>query len=83
MVERKGKVIRRKRVVTKPQECFFCKEKKVPNYADVQVLQRYTVNRGKIMSPMRSGVCSKHQRRLTSAIKYARHLALLPFVGGE
>lgn len=74
---------RRRRVAAVPQECYFCKEKKAPAYSDVQVLQKYTVNRGKIVSRTRSGICAKHQRRLTSAIKYARHLALLPFVGGE
>lgn len=74
---------RRRRVAPVPQECYYCKENKVPVYSEVQILQRYTLNRGKIMSRMRSGICSKHQRRLTSAIKYARHLALLPFVGSE
>ncbi|MBU4016851.1 30S ribosomal protein S18, partial [Patescibacteria group bacterium] len=73
----------RRRVVTVPHECYYCKEKKVPTYAEVQVLQRFTLNRGKIMSRTRSGICAKHQRRLTSAIKYARHLALLPFVGSD
>ncbi len=77
------KTNRRRKIVQVPQECYFCKENKVPAYAEVQVLQRYTLNRGKIMSRTRSGICSKHQRRLTSAIKYARHLALLPFVGSE
>lgn len=74
---------RRKRVAQAPQECYYCKEKKVPAYSEVGVLQRFTLNKGKIMSRTRSGICAKHQRRLTSAIKYARHLALLPFVGGE
>lgn len=80
---RERKTNRRRRVIAAPQECYYCKEKKVPAYAEVSVLQRFTVNRGKIMSRTRSGICAKHQRRLTSAIKYARHLALLPFVGGE
>lgn len=82
MAEKK-RINRRRRVVAVPHECFYCKEKKVPAYADVQVLQKFTLNRGKIMSRTRSGICAKHQRRLTSAIKYARHLALLPFVGSE
>jgi len=74
---------KRRRVQQVPQECFFCKEKKAPSYADVSVLQRFVSDRGRILARSRSGTCAKHQRRLTSAIKYARHLALLAFVGGE
>jgi small subunit ribosomal protein S18 len=81
MVERKK--IKRRRAIAVPRECYFCKEKTVPAYGEVSVLQRFTTDRGKIAARTRSGICAKHQRRLTSAIKYARHLALLPFVGGE
>lgn len=62
------------------KDCAFCKEKKEPNYADVEVLRRYLTERGKIIGRSRSGVCAKHQRKLTTAIKHARHLALLPFI---
>lgn len=82
MAEKK-KQVRRRRVQEAPKGCFYCKEKKAPDYSEVSVLQRFTSDRGKILSRTRTGVCAKHQRRLTSAIKYARHLALLPFVGGE
>jgi small subunit ribosomal protein S18 len=81
MVERKQ--TKRRRIQAVPQECYFCKEKKVPDYSDISVLQRFVTDRGKIIARSRSGVCAKHQRRLTTAIKYARHLALLAFVGGE
>ena len=77
------KKFKKRRVQSAPQECYFCKEKKVPDYTDISVLQKFVSERGKILSRARSGVCSKHQRRLSSSIKYARHLALLPFVGGE
>ncbi|MDP3987703.1 MAG: 30S ribosomal protein S18 [Candidatus Levybacteria bacterium] len=63
-----------------PKNCYFCKEKIEPYFLDTEVLQRYLTERGKIIGRARSGICSKHQRALTLSIKYARHLALLPFV---
>jgi small subunit ribosomal protein S18 len=53
---------------------------KVIDYKDVDRLRRYITDRAKIEPPRRSGVCAKHQRALSTAIKRARHLALLPFV---
>jgi len=82
MAEKKRET-KRRRVVQAPRTCYFCKEKKTPVYSEVSVLQKFTSDRGKILARVRSGTCAKHQRRLTSAIKHARHLALLPFVGGE
>jgi small subunit ribosomal protein S18 len=62
--------------------CSFCKSGSVPNYKDVEGLKRFTTERGKIVSRARSGVCSAHQRKLSTSIKRARILALLPFVPG-
>lgn len=59
--------------------CFFCQSKTKPSYTDVAVLRRYLTDRAKILPKLRSSLCSKHQRRVTREIKYARHLALLPF----
>ena len=61
--------------------CSFCAEK-VENidYKDVNKLKRYVSERAKIVPRRMTGVCSKHQRRLTVAIKRARHLALMPYV---
>jgi len=70
-----------KKKITVPKTCFFCDEKKNPWYSDTSSLQKFTTDRGKIIVRTRSGLCAKHQRRLTVAIKNARHLALLPFVG--
>lgn len=70
---------RRKKLIVN-KKCFFCEEKKEPKYADTEVLQRFVTERGKIIGRARSGVCAKHQRRLSLAIKYARHLSLIPFV---
>jgi small subunit ribosomal protein S18 len=63
-----------------PKKCFFCDEKKTPSFGDIAVLQRFTTERGKIISRARSGLCAKHQKVLTNQVKYARHLALLPFI---
>lgn len=72
-----------KKRITVPRTCYFCKESKTPWYSDVSSLQKFVSDRGKIIGRTRTGLCAKHQRRLTSAVKHARHLALMPFVGGE
>lgn len=71
---------RPKKKIVAPKECYFCKENKMPQYADAVTLQNFLTDRGKITPRSRNGLCALHQRRLTHAIKYARHLALLPFV---
>ena len=70
----RGKFFRRKKV------CKFCTEKidAVP-YRDVRLLQGFVAERGKIVPRRLTGVCTRHQRRLTRAIKQARNIALLPF----
>lgn len=68
------KYFRRKKV------CKFCVEKiDVINYKDVRLLQQFVAERGKIVPRRLTGVCTPHQRRLTTAIKQARNIALLPF----
>lgn len=71
---------RRKRKIIVPKDCYFCKPSTEPSFWDIQVLQRFLTERGKITPGARNGVCSKHQKALGLNIKYARHLALLPFV---
>ena len=71
---------KRARARKSTQECLFCKEKKSPSFEDTQTLQKFLTERGKIIGRMRSGLCSKHQKDLAREIKYARHLAFLPFV---
>ena len=61
--------------------CSFCVEHvKHIDYKDYERLRRYVSDRAKIEPRRKSGVCAKHQRALSNAIKRARHLALLPFV---
>lgn len=62
-----------------PTNCPFCAQKTVPSYKDYKTLSMYLSERAKIIGIARSGVCSRHQRALTIAIKRARHLSLLPF----
>ncbi len=59
--------------------CFFCQSKTMPSYTDIVTLRRYQTDRAKILTKLKSNLCSKHQRRVTKQIKYARHLSLLPF----
>ena len=63
-----------------PRNCPFDKEKTNPNFMDVKSLEKYVSERGKILGAARTGLCALHQRRVTKAVKLARHLALLPFV---
>jgi small subunit ribosomal protein S18 len=68
------KFFRRKKV------CRFCVEKIDDiNYKDVRLLQQFVAERGKIVPRRLTGVCTPHQRRLSTAIKRARNIALLPF----
>ncbi len=63
-----------------PRNCPFCATKINPNFLDVKQLEKYVTERGKILSAARTGICTLHQRRVTIAVKHARHLALLPFI---
>ena len=68
------KFFRRKKV------CKFCTEKiDAISYRDVRLLQGFVAERGKIVPRRLTGVCTRHQRRLSLAIKQSRNIALLPF----
>jgi small subunit ribosomal protein S18 len=59
--------------------CAFCLEKtKTIDYKDRALLTRFLTERGRIKSRRKTGTCARHQRRLATAVKRARHLALLP-----
>ncbi len=69
------------RFAPRRKACYFCSEKSGGiDYKDVDLLRRFVSDRGKIRPRRQTGVCAKHQRQLTVAIKRARHMALLPFV---
>lgn len=60
--------------------CRLCDQKtRTVDYKDERVLKRFVTDRGKIIPRRMSGMCTRHQRMLTRAIKRARHIALLPY----
>jgi small subunit ribosomal protein S18 len=65
----------------KKKVCRFCKNKvEQVDYKDISVLRKFLTDRGKIFPRRTSANCAKHQRQLATAIKRARHMALLPYV---
>ena len=65
---------------SKKKVCTFCMDKSGSiDYKDVNKLRKFITERGKILPRRISGTCAKHQRELTSSIKRARNIALLPF----
>lgn len=60
--------------------CSFCVDKiEQVDYKDVQRLKKYVTERGKILPRRITGNCAGHQRQLTTAIKRARQIALMPY----
>jgi small subunit ribosomal protein S18 len=69
-IERRGKI----------KVCKFCENKDFDfNYKNEKKLRNYITERGKILPRRMSGTCAKHQRKLTTAIKRARYMGILPF----
>ena len=63
------------------KQCFFCSQNvKVIDYKDADLLKRFVSSQAKIINPKHTGVCAKHQRQLSQAIKRARIMGFLPFV---
>ena len=60
--------------------CQFCADKNTAiDYKDVETLKKYVTERGKILPRRSTGACAMHQRGITTAVKRARIVALLPF----
>ncbi len=71
----------RSRYAPSRRVCAFCANKsEVVDYKEPGKLHGYITDRGKIAPRRRTGTCAKHQRILATAIKRARHLALLPYI---
>jgi small subunit ribosomal protein S18 len=67
--------------ILKTKQCPFCaNNQKTVDYKDIETLKAYLDSHGRINHNKRSAVCSRHQRSLSTAIKRARSLALLPFL---
>ncbi len=73
---------KKRRVFHRRKVCRFCADTSLTiDYKDSKTLKYFTTERGKIIPRRITGTCAAHQRSLTHAIKRARAIALLPFVG--
>lgn len=71
-----------RRFFARPRVCPFCSEKNMKiDYKQVEVLRRFVTDDGKIRPRRQTGTCARHQRALATAVKRARHIALLPYAG--
>ena len=65
------------------KSCPFCETRvHFVDYKDDRTLGRFITDHGKSLPSSLSGVCSRHQRQLATAIKRARYLALIPYIRG-
>ena len=72
----------KKRVYKAQSKCRFCRDKvRDLDYKDTAALQKLVTTQGKLFSRKRSGNCAYHQRSARKALKRARFMALMPFVG--
>ncbi|MEK9194301.1 MAG: 30S ribosomal protein S18 [Patescibacteria group bacterium] len=63
------------------RQCVFCSQNiKEISYKDIGTLRRFVSGQAKIIDPVHTGICAKHQRKLSTSIKRARIMGLLPFV---
>ena len=73
-------VRRKRRTFARRKICRFCVDSDLKiDYKDSKTLRYFVTERGKIVPRRISGNCAKHQRELTTAIKRARQIALLPY----
>jgi len=73
---------RRKKIFHRRKVCRFCADSSlIIDYKDPKVLAGFVTERGKIIPSRISGTCNKHQRALSLAVKRARTIALMPYVG--
>lgn len=76
-MEKTERVVRKK---ARRKICHFCADRvEEIDYKDVARLRKFVSERAKILPRRATGTCAKHQRELTTAIKRARQIALLPY----
>jgi len=64
------------------RQCIFCSQNtQHVDFRDVESLRPYVSRAAKIIDPKHTGVCARHQRMIATAVKRARVMGLLPFVG--
>ena len=74
--------VKKYRKPSKKKVCAFCVAgEKTIDYKDIAKIRKYVTEKGKILPRRQTGVCSYHQRELANAIKRARNMALLPYLG--
>ncbi len=73
---------RRPQQVRTRRVCMFCADNaKQIDYKQTDMLKRFLTERGQIRPRRKTSLCTKHQRRLSTAVKRARFMALLPYTG--
>ncbi len=78
MAERRERPARGRKA--RKKVCAFCVDKiQLIDYKDISKLRKFVSERGKILPRRITGNCAKHQRQLTTAVKRARQIALLPY----
>ena len=81
-VKEEKPVVKKFRKPSKKKVCALCVAgEKTIDYKDVAKIRKYITEKGKILPRRQTGVCAHHQRELALAIKRARNIALLPYVG--
>lgn len=76
------KFVKKPKRVARKKVCLFCADRsKKIDYKDVATLRRFVTEKGKIVPRRQTGTCAMHQREVTTAVKRARNMALLPFRG--
>lgn len=84
MIGRKEGRKTKRRLYVRKKVCRFCADATLQiNYKDPRQLKYFITERGKIIPRRISGNCAKHQRKITLAVKRARHLALMPYTNME
>ncbi|HZT35494.1 MAG TPA: 30S ribosomal protein S18 [Nitrososphaera sp.] len=63
------------------KQCYFCTNNmNYLDYKNVEMLKRFLNPHARIMGHNRTGICSRHQRKLAMSVKHARFLGLLPYI---
>ncbi len=80
--EERPVVVRKYRRMGRKKVCNFCVDKVDSiDYKDVNKLKKYITEKGKIIPRRQTGTCSLHQRKLATAIKRSRYMALIAYIG--
>ena len=67
------------RNINELKQCYFCtSSRSVIDYKEAEVLRRFMSSQARIYPRRKSGLCARHQRELSAAVKQARYLALVP-----